>query len=68
VEAVSDLLRQLRSDAGVTLVVVDHNMRGLFPLVDRAVVIRFGELLAEGPPEEIRSDPMVKEAYLGGEN
>jgi len=68
VESISDLLKQLRSEAGVTLVVVDHNMRGLFPLIDRAVVIRFGELLAEGTPEEIRSDPMVKEAYLGGGN
>jgi branched-chain amino acid transport system ATP-binding protein len=68
VEAISELLRTLRSDAGVTLIVVDHNMRGLFPLVDRAVVIRFGELLAEGAPEEIRSDPMVQRAYLGGES
>jgi len=67
VEAISELLRTLRNDAGVTLIVVDHNMRGLFPLVDRAIVIRFGELLAEGTPEEVRSDPMVQRAYLGGE-
>jgi len=66
VDAISDLLKRLRGDAGVTLVVVDHNMRGLFPLIDRGIVIRFGELLAEGTPEEIRSDPMVKRAYLGG--
>jgi len=66
VDSISDLLKQLRNEAGVTLVVVDHNMRGLFPLIDRAVVIRFGELLAEGSPEEIREDPMVQRAYLGG--
>ncbi|MFB6163998.1 MAG: ABC transporter ATP-binding protein [Haloarculaceae archaeon] len=66
VENISDVLTQLREDAGVTLVVVDHNMRGLFPLVDRVIVLRFGDLLAEGTPEEVRSDPMVKEAYLGG--
>jgi branched-chain amino acid transport system ATP-binding protein len=66
VESVSDLLRTLRNDAGVTLVVVDHNMRGLFPLIDRVIVIRFGELLAEGTPQEVRDDPMVKQAYLGG--
>jgi branched-chain amino acid transport system ATP-binding protein len=67
VEAISQVLHQLRDDAGVTLVVVDHNMRGLFPLIDRGVVVRFGELLAEGTPEEISADPMVKRAYLGGE-
>ena len=63
---VSELLVGLREE-GVTLVVVDHNMRGLLSLIDRAIVINFGELLAEGTPEEIRNDPAVREAYLGGE-
>lgn len=66
VDSVTDVLKRLRDDAGVTLIVVDHNMRGLFPLIDRAVVIRFGERIAEGTPEEIKTDPMVKKAYLGG--
>ncbi len=60
----SDLLRSLRDD-GVTLVVVDHNMRGLLSLIDRAVVIQFGAKIAEGAPEEIRDDETVQEAYLG---
>lgn len=65
VERVSELLNDLRDD-GLTLVVVDHNMRGLLSLIDRAIVITFGEKLAEGTPEEIRENKEVREAYLGG--
>ena len=61
----SDLLRSLR-DEGVTLVVVDHNMRGLLSLIDRAIVIQFGSKIAEGTPDEIRANETVQEAYLGG--
>lgn len=66
VESISELLLDLR-DEGMTLVVVDHNMRGLLELIDRAIVINFGSLLAKGTPEEIKNDPDVQEAYLGGE-
>jgi len=66
IEQISGVLEELR-EAGTTLVVVDHNMRGLLRLIDRAIVISFGELIAEGNPEEIKADPAVQEAYLGGE-
>jgi branched-chain amino acid transport system ATP-binding protein len=66
VETVSELLTELREE-GLTLVVVDHNMRGLLSLIDRAIVIRFGSKLAEGTPEEIRENEEVQEAYLGGD-
>ncbi|MWG35977.1 ABC transporter ATP-binding protein [Halomarina oriensis] len=66
VESISNLLRELREE-GLTLVVVDHNMRGLLSLIDRAVVINFGSKLAEGTPEEIRNDEEVQRAYLGGD-
>jgi len=65
VEELSELLRSLREE-GRTLVVVDHNMRGLMKLVDRVVVIHFGQKLAEGAPEEVAADPAVQEAYLAG--
>lgn len=66
VEDLSNLFTDLR-DNGMTLIVVDHNMRGLLDLIDRAVVINFGSKIAEGSPEEIMNDEQVQEAYLGGE-
>ena len=66
VEDISEIFYSLR-DSGLTLVVVDHNMRGLLELIDRAFVITFGSKIAEGPPEEIKNDPEVQEAYLGGD-
>ncbi|WP_340100451.1 ABC transporter ATP-binding protein [Salinibaculum salinum] len=66
VQKISDLLLEER-DKGLTMIVVDHNMRGLLSLIDRAIVINFGSLLAEGTPEEIRENEEVQEAYLGGE-
>ena len=62
---VSELFSELREE-GLTLVVVDHNMRGLLELIDRAIVINFGANIAEGTPQEIRNDPKVQQAYLGG--
>ncbi|MFP9191427.1 ABC transporter ATP-binding protein [Natrialbaceae archaeon A-CW1-1] len=66
VEEISNLLFELHAE-GMTLIVIDHNMSGLFELIDRAIVINFGELIAKGTPEEIKNDPEVQKAYLGGE-
>ena len=62
----TEVMESLRQH-GMTLIVVDHNMRGLLNLIDRAFVIQFGSKIAEGTPEEIKNDPEVQEAYLGGE-
>ncbi|AVO48525.1 branched-chain amino acid ABC transporter permease/ATP-binding protein [Melaminivora suipulveris] len=51
---------------GRTLVVIDHDMDSLFELVERITVLQEGSLLVEGTPEEIKSNPKVQEAYLGG--
>lgn len=61
-----DTLEELRAE-GHTFVVIDHNMRGLLELIDRAIVINFGAKIAEGTPEEIRENPEVQKAYLGSE-
>ncbi len=65
VDEISHLIASLR-DEGQTIVVVDHNMRGVMRLVDRIVVLSFGEKLAEGSPEEVARNPQVQEAYLAG--
>lgn len=53
---------------GTTVVVVEHNLHFLLDLVDNVLVLKRGELLATGSPEEIRSNPEVISAYLGGQD
>jgi branched-chain amino acid transport system permease protein len=63
--ALADLLRVLRA-AGLTILLVEHDMDFVMRLVDRIVVMDFGCKLCEGAPQAVRSDPRVQEAYLGG--
>jgi branched-chain amino acid transport system permease protein len=59
------LFESLRAQ-GLTILVVEHDMDFVMGLVDRTVVMDFGSKLCEGLPSEIRRDPRVQEAYLGG--
>ncbi len=58
------LVRRIRQD-GVTILLVEHDMQAVMGLCDRITVLNFGELLAEGSPQEIRAHPEVIQAYLG---
>lgn len=52
---------------GITIMMIEHRLRELFRLANRAIVMNFGEKLAEGTPEEVMGNDKVREAYLGTE-
>lgn len=64
-EALASLLRQLRAE-GMSVLLVEHDMGFVMALTDHIVVLDFGTRIAEGNPAEIRTNPAVLAAYLGG--
>ena len=60
------LIRRIALDRHLTVLLIEHDMSVVMGISDRIAVLHFGEKIAEGSPEAIRSDPKVLDAYLGG--
>jgi len=61
-----DRLRRANEELGITLCVIEHNMRVIMNLASHIYCLSNGKMLANGKPEELQNDPRVIDAYLGG--
>ncbi|MNW01865.1 Lipopolysaccharide export system ATP-binding protein LptB [compost metagenome] len=61
-----EVFRRIRQDFGSSILLVEHNMKAVMQVCDRIVVLHHGQKLASGTPNEIRQNPRVISAYLGG--
>jgi branched-chain amino acid transport system ATP-binding protein len=62
-----DRLNRANKQLGITLLVIEHNMRVIMNLAERIYCLAHGQLLVEGDPESVRNDQRVIDAYLGGQ-
>ncbi len=61
-----ELIKELFTTTGTTFILTEHDMNVVFSISHRIVVLNYGEILADGTPDEIRGNEEVRKAYLGG--
>jgi ABC-type branched-subunit amino acid transport system ATPase component/ABC-type branched-subunit amino acid transport system permease subunit len=66
IEKINKVIQHLK-DAGLSIILIEHHMEIVMNMCDTITVLDFGRKICEGPPHEVRTNPMVIEAYLGGE-
>nr|WP_249816908.1 MULTISPECIES: ABC transporter ATP-binding protein [unclassified Bradyrhizobium] len=65
-EDIARFVLDIRDELGITVLMIEHEMRIVMDISDRVHVLNFGRKIAEGTPDQVRHDPAVAEAYLGG--